>query len=209
MVQGTCTVEGCERPSRYVAKAMCQMHYLREYRHGDVHHTRYPDFPERFEQRVERTATCWNWTGSMFNHGYGEFWDGKHNRGAHRYGYELWVGPIPDGLQLDHLCKNPRCVNPAHLEPVTAQVNIARSGAISTVNRVKTHCLRGHEYAGDNLAIVASTGERRCRTCGRDVMRQRRASERGVAIGQASGGSGTVVTGANPTVGPNDTVTVR
>lgn len=92
-----------------------------------------PKTPEqRFWPKVDKTSTCWLWTGALTlasnKHvgGYGRFRVGAQMRRAHRYAYELLVGPIPAGLDLDHLCNNRRCVNPAHLEPVTRAVNISR-----------------------------------------------------------------------------------
>jgi len=86
---------------------------------------------------------------------------------AHRYLYEAFVGPIPMGLVLDHLCGRRGCVNPLHLEPVTLIVNIQR-GRAGRKNAMKTHCLRGHPLSGNNLYLIYSSNgrpERRCRTC--------------------------------------------
>jgi HNH endonuclease len=122
---------------------------------------------ERFWAKVEKTETCWLWTASKFSNGYGQFQTPAKNNLAHRLSYELTVGPVPDGLQLDHLCRNVACVRPDHLEPVTCQVNITR-GLVPIVsgehNRVKTHCPDGHPYSGDNLHVNAA-GSRVCLTC--------------------------------------------
>src|ERR1041385_4955256 len=80
---------------------------------------------------------CWEWTGAKTGHGYGKILTFRSIQVAHRILYELLVGPVPEGMELDHLCRNPSCVRPDHLEPVTHRVNISR--AIQ-----KTHCLRGH-----------------------------------------------------------------
>lgn len=74
---------------------------------------------------VDRATGCWMWRGSIMDRGYPQFWDGRVWR-AHRWAYEHWVGPIPAGLTLDHLCKRKVCVNPAHLEPVTFGENFSR-----------------------------------------------------------------------------------
>lgn len=97
---------------------------------------------------------------------------------AHRVAYELVVGPIPDGLQLDHLCKVRKCVNPAHLEAVTCGENIRRGDtgkAAAEVQSSKTHCPQGHPYSGDNLAHYRGRHGRRyraCRICRREAMRR-------------------------------------
>lgn len=106
---------------------------------------------------------CWIWQGPRTPDGYG-----KHRRGPghperviHRITYEHYVGPIPDGLQLDHLCRVRLCCNPEHLEPVTGSVNTDRQ---DHANRRKTHCPKGHEYTPENTRID-SAGKRHCRTC--------------------------------------------
>lgn len=106
---------------------------------------------------------CWEWIGCG-NGSYGQFHkDGRHMV-AHRASYELFVGEIPAGMTLDHLCRNRRCVNPAHLEPVTQRANTLRGIGPSAKNASKTHCPRGHEYSGDNTYIHAQ-GYRVCRAC--------------------------------------------
>ena len=113
---------------------------------------------------------CWLWIGSVNENGYGTVgrWRGPQRR-AHRAFYELLVGPIPDGLDLDHLCRVRRCVNPAHLEPVTRSENLRRS-----VRSMRLVCKKGHPLTPENTR-VKSDGRRRCRTCQREADRRREA----------------------------------
>lgn len=126
--------------------------------------------------KVDKTDTCWLWTAGVGGRGgYGRFWISGHSEFAHRFSYELARGPIPEGLTLDHLCRNTKCVNPDHLEPVTLVENIMRGDGFSAKNARKTHCVNGHPFAGDNL-IVTSKGRRACRTCGREFTARWRAA---------------------------------
>jgi len=113
---------------------------------------------------AEQDTGCWMWTAAVSADGYGSIkWQGDTWR-AHRLTYELLVGPIPDGLHIDHLCRNTLCVNPAHLEPVTPRTNTLRGTNRAAANARKTHCERGHELVGTNL-IPRPNGHRTCRTC--------------------------------------------
>lgn len=122
---------------------------------------------ERLWEKVEKTPTCWLWRGAT-NGRYGHLGAGRAgegNRYAHRVAYELLVGEIPDGLTIDHLCKNPLCVNPDHLEAVTHAANIMRGPGASAANARKTHCPQGHPFDEENTYFAPGTGDRRCRTC--------------------------------------------
>jgi hypothetical protein len=120
----------------------------------------------RFVARIERDRLgCWVWMGGGRTGGYGAFNErvpgGFKPTSAHRSAYRLFVGPIPEGLVLDHLCRNRRCVNPDHLEAVAQLVNIRRGFVGGSTSR--TRCKNGHEFAGDNL--VLSEKQQVCRTC--------------------------------------------
>lgn len=121
-----------------------------------------------FDRFIEKTEPgengCIVWTASGNGAGYGAMYIAKGKRVlAHRWSYEYYVGPIPDGLVLDHLCRNPKCVNPEHLEAVTQRVNTLRGKAPTAINAAKTHCLLGHEYTPENTLI--RNGKRSCRVC--------------------------------------------
>lgn len=123
------------------------------------------DLPPRIQAKIEVTQGCWTWTACRNKEGYGRLRPFNGSRYAHRAVYIALVGPIPEGLELDHLCVNPACCNPDHLEPVTRQENIRRSD-VGKVNRGKTHCPQAHPYSGDNL-YAAPRGDRICRACQR------------------------------------------
>lgn len=134
---------------------------------------------ERFAAKFEQSESgCWDWRASTDAGGYGQMRVGPRGssrlRPAHRLAYELLVGPIPEGLDLDHLCRNRRCVNPAHLEPVTRSENLRR-GARSAL---ATHCPRGHAFDDENT-LRTSRGHRYCRTCNREACKARHRRARG------------------------------
>lgn len=110
---------------------------------------------------------CWKWGAVVHTRtGYGRFWLDGRQALAHRVAYELFVGPIPAGLQIDHLCMVRDCVNPDHLEPVTARTNTLRSNVARGEGSAVTHCPKGHPYAGDNLYLNPNRGNRRgCKAC--------------------------------------------
>lgn len=138
MADRTCSIEGCER--RYYAHGWCQAHYNRSRKHGDpsagvpiIGYSRTANFWAKVDKHGPVPAhrpdlgPCWVWTAARHGKGYGMFSvDRKRKVRAHRFAYEMMVGPIPEGLDLDHLCRNRACVNPEHLEPVTRSVNLKR-----------------------------------------------------------------------------------
>ena len=148
------------------------------------------DYERRFWAKVEKTDSCWFWTGAKIQGGYGSFTDGRGSSvPAHRLAYELLVGPIPEGLVIDHLCRTPGCVNPSHLEPVTVRENTMRGESGSARNARKTHCDNGHAFSISNTYLYPrSSRKRRCRACKREKQRQTRAAARELraAVGERS-----------------------
>ncbi|HSN21677.1 MAG TPA: HNH endonuclease signature motif containing protein [Usitatibacter sp.] len=144
---------------------------------------------ERFWKKVDKngpiepgmSTRCWLWTASRDRDGYGFFYLPRGSARllrAHRVAYELVVGPIPDGLTLDHLCRAPACVNPAHLDPCTMGENVRRSPlAIFNARAEQTHCTRGHPFDEKNTGI--HSGRRMCRAC-RNLMRRSLRARRAV-----------------------------
>jgi hypothetical protein len=119
----------------------------------------------QFIARIQFTETCWIWTGKIQVDGYGRW--GKNGQPAHRAAYEFFIGAIPNGLQLDHLCRVRPCVNPTHLEPVTALENSRRS---RPYRKLATHCKHGHPFDEANTRYgfnYARRWIRFCRTCER------------------------------------------
>ncbi len=189
----TCPIETdgetCGKPSfRTDSRNWCPMHRNRWYRHGDVHYLSKFGIPrgateeERFWSKVDAEGDCWIWIGAIGNHGYGVFCETgarsgqRKTRTAHRYAYEALVGPIPDGMTLDHLCRTRPCLNPDHLEICSLSENVRRAQAgraklrpkpqkVRKERQPRTHCRQGHPFSGDNLYVVPGRGQRTCRTC--------------------------------------------
>jgi hypothetical protein len=158
------------RPHRRFCSERC-----RKAAHNRLHYKPVPPptLAERFWRHVTKSDGCWIWNGTVNKFGYGQFGihvDGKWKpRGAHRIAYELSKGPIPEGLQLDHLCRNRRCVNPSHLEPVSNRENSIR-GMAPAMQVYRTNvCLRGHK---DDFHVRAN-GKRYCLECARTKARER------------------------------------
>lgn len=135
------------------------------------------DLPQRMQAKIAVTGDCWIWTGARNSKGYGSMSDGQGNRSvlAHRKAYTLAHGRIPPGLQIDHLCETPPCVNPAHLEAVTGAENMRRRNASIT------HCAKGHPLSGDNLRLSKKSDgcvRRVCVTCAAGYVRAHRARQK-------------------------------
>lgn len=112
------------------------------------------------------TGRCWLWTGGNDGRpaGYGRAWHNGRMVGAHRASYELNVGPIPAGYDIDHRCRTPRCVRPEHLRPLTHHANVLASTNVAALRAAQTHCHRGHPFDKANT-YVAPNGTRKCRAC--------------------------------------------
>lgn len=131
---------------------------------------------KRFMAKVAKDSTgCWVWNAKRSSGGYGRLkLNGRHLQ-AHRVSYEMFVGPIPDGLDLDHLCRNRACVNPEHLEPVTRRENLLRGETVAAQRASQTRCIHGHPFTPENT-MRASSGGRACRECNRQRSERWRAS---------------------------------
>jgi hypothetical protein len=129
-----------------------------------------PRLPEYIWARIvpEPTSGCWLWMGGVCPAGYGQI--NRQKPRLHRITYQSLIGLIPEGLHIDHKCRVRCCCNPMHLEPVTPHENVLRgeAGLISGAQiSARTHCPRGHEYAGDNLSFGRLNGGRICKACRR------------------------------------------
>ena len=144
--------------------------------------------PWRFWSKVEVVPTgCWLWCGTRTRLGYGQFSVGPKMVSAHRHAYTNLVAPIPDGAELDHLCRVRDCVNPDHLEPVDHRTNSLRGDGVATPNAAKTHCPQNHPYDEANTYYRArgpAGTERKCKACKMERQRRRRAQQR--VLGGAS-----------------------
>ncbi len=129
---------------------------------------------ERFWMKFQRNpdSGCWEWTAGKNSTGYGQFYFHLRLERAHRVAYTLLVGPIPEGLAIDHLCRNRGCVNPSHLEPVTNRENLLRGDTLPAANVRKTHCPQGHAYDEANTYIT-KRGLRMCKACSRERDKRR------------------------------------
>jgi hypothetical protein len=174
MAERKCSIPDCPNP--HTARGWCAKHYQRWAHTGDPLTPGREQTPlDRFWKNVQKTAGCWVWQGAVSPSGYGYFnvveRQAKRNFRVHRWAYRTLVGPIPEGMQLHHTCKNKRCVNPEHLQLVTPRQHIELDEAVlSGINARKTECIHGHPFDEENTYYSLRDGRvvRGCRTCRRD-----------------------------------------
>lgn len=176
MERQPCSAPDCDKPMTYGRLGLCVMHYWRFRKHGSLDDPR-PTTEKRFWAKVDKTEGCWLWTRALNSNGYGVFRVAGMNVYAHRYAYELLVGPIPDGLEPDHVkangCTSTACVKaiadehgPTHLEVVTHRVNTLRGDSPAAKQAKQTHCHQGHELTEANVyRRPGKPNKRECRTC--------------------------------------------
>lgn len=185
-----CTIEGCGL--KHYALGWCKRHY----RQARAVRKPRPAAAERFAAKwVETPSGCHLWTASTASNGrYGSFSIGRQLVRAHRWAWEQEHGPVPNGFDLDHLCRKTLCVNPDHLELVTHRENVLRGQSFAAVNAAKTHCKRGHLFSPENVRRM-SDGGRQCLACARsdegrakqrEATRSWRKRQRSSAVGGAS-----------------------
>lgn len=181
MADRTCSIVDCNKPS--VARGWCSSHYSRWHSYGDPLGTSTfrlaGDTPEQkllLNHTVDPDSGCWRWNGSVQRDGYGVIRAFGSNMLTHRLAHELWIGPIPQGLTIDHVaargCVHRNCFNPAHLEAVTHAENVAR-GRAGEYHRTRTECAQGHPFDEANTR-QRRDGARACRICSNEFSRRAR-----------------------------------
>lgn len=176
--KAVCAIDGCDRTVR--CRDLCGLHYGRLQRTGTTDPRSHLSEDQRFWLKVNKfgpisserpeLGPCWVWLSALLNTGYGHFHVGSRKNGsdttilAHRWSYQWAHGSIPDGFDIDHLCRNPACVNPSHLEAVTHQENMLRGRGMASRNHSVAHCPQGHPYDKENT-FYRSNGSRGCRRC--------------------------------------------
>jgi hypothetical protein len=188
MDKPTCSISDCGKSVK--SRGWCEKHYMRWVRHGDpLKDPARPKVPPevRFWAKVDKNGPvpdyaphlgpCWLWTGADNKHGYGKFYLDGHYLPAHQVAYTWLVKPVPDGCELDHMCRVRACVNPAHLDPVTHLENVQRGTASEAQTRrwaSMTTCLSGkHPWIPENIS-TAGDGTRTCKLCRREAERRKR-----------------------------------
>lgn len=141
-----------------------------------LYHYRFPKNPNQYI--VNPKTQCWEWQRAKDKDGYGKLRVNGVAVYAHRYYYEQKYGPIPEGLTIDHLCRNRACVNPEHMECVDIRENILRGQGHAAINARKTHCIRRHPFDESNTYITKA-GSRECRKCHKERMKKRRKGSTG------------------------------
>lgn len=166
-----CTVEGC--PNVHYGQGLCAKHHRHALASGTIRPAKDERTPEwRFMQKVEKTVSCWNWTGADNGRGYGRFYVNGRLQYAHRWSYVHFVGEIADGLTVDHICRNTRCVNPEHLDAVPQGENNRRRWQEGVERGVlTTACAHGHPLTPENI-YVDPRGHSGCRRCKADYARR-------------------------------------
>ena len=142
----------------------------------DLNNEAMNDLLDVFADKITIGDGCWEFHPVSAD-GYGRVHvrdtNGRHTELAHRTMYELLVGPIPDGLTLDHLCRNRSCVKPDHVEPVTRGENVLRGETLTAAKKAQTHCIKGHKFTPENTRIRARRqGGRVCRECANERCRE-------------------------------------
>lgn len=177
VTEQACGIDGCSRD--VFARGWCGRHYNRWRKYGDPETLPAVvlDPFERMRKYIEPTGFCWNWTGVLGSGGYGSLrFEGRRQQ-AHRWVFEQLVGPIPEGLELDHLCRNRACVNPDHLEPVTRRENTRRG--LTSALRADFTCPKGHDLRNPESVISRPDGRRStCRECRKQRRREARTQRR-------------------------------
>lgn len=160
-----------ECSARRDGRVFCKKHYFRFYRHGDPSVVKPPGrtprpLADRFWPKVRKTEACWLWMAYISADGYGRIYvhETRSYSNAHRVAWELVNGTVTEGLVIDHLCRNPACVRPSHLEAVSQRENAYRGDSPLVARRWNTHCARGHAYTPANTTLT-KRGTRRCRKC--------------------------------------------
>lgn len=152
--------------------------------HGHSGARRARPVSERLMEQIEKANGCWLWTGPLDKDGYGKIGINGRSDRAHRVSYEAFVGPIPEGMTIDHVhdrgCRHRSCINPDHLEPVPSAEN-TRRGRNGALRPAKTTCINGHPWTPENVRTDPKSGKHLCRACDRDRQRRYFAARRAIA----------------------------